>query len=88
MQLLVSLLASPSRGWVLYRVLCTQELSILVEIPGRNSIHAVLCAGEGMAILLVVLAFLVVTALGLATALALVKTLRQGHKHIGTSNEL
>jgi hypothetical protein len=60
------------------RGLSAEELSVVIEMPGSKSIHAVVSAGEGMAILVVALAFLAVAALGLVTALAIVKGLRRG----------
>jgi hypothetical protein len=46
-------------------------------MAGSRSIHAVVSAGEGMAILVMELAFLAVAALGLVTALTVVKELRR-----------
>jgi hypothetical protein len=57
--------------------LCTEELSVVIEMAGSRSIHAVVSAGEGMAILVVALAFLAVAALGLVTALTIVKELQR-----------
>ena len=60
------------------RGFCAEELSVVIEMAGSKSIHAVVSAGEGMAILVVALAFLAVAALGLVTALAIVKGVRRG----------
>jgi hypothetical protein len=59
------------------RDFCAEELSVVIETAGSKSIHAVVSAGEGMAILVVALAFLGVAALGLVTALTIVKGLQR-----------
>ncbi len=72
------LLAMRSAG-VLWSVrsFCTEELSVVIEVAGSKPIHAVVSAGEGMAILAVALAFLAVAALGFVTALSIVKGLQR-----------
>ena len=49
---------------------CTQNLTLSVEMPGGQSTHVALRVDDGITALLVVLAFMAVTALGLVTVVA------------------
>ena len=69
-------MTSAGAAWSV-RGFCAEELSVVIEMAGSKSIHAVVSAGEGMAILAVVLSFLAVAALGLVTALTIVKGLQR-----------
>lgn len=57
---------------------CTQNFTLSVEMPGGQRAHVALSADEGMTILLVVLIFMTVVALGLVTAATLRRSTRRG----------
>lgn len=61
---------------------CTQNFTLSVEMPGGQKAHVALSADEGMTILLVVLIFMAVVALGLVTGATLRRSARRGRSSL------
>jgi hypothetical protein len=59
------------------RGFCAEKFSVVIEMAGSKSVHALVSAGEGMATLTRALAFLAVAALAMVTELTLVKGLQR-----------